>query len=65
MLNGGGYRRGLGDNGQLHHEAGPDWLIFFDANGAVVIFDDAAHDGEAQSGAAALGRKIRQKKFFF
>ena len=30
-----------------------------------MIFHDAAHDGQTESGAALLGGEIRQKKFFF
>jgi len=32
---------------QFHDEAGADWPVFLHANGAVMIFDNAAHNGEA------------------
>src|SRR6266576_3265033 len=49
---------------KFHDEAGANRLILFDPDGALMVFDDAAHDGQAQTGAALLGGEIRQKEFF-
>src|SRR5579863_6269665 len=51
-------------NRQLHHEASPDRSIFFYANGAVVIFNNAIHDGKAQASASFLGGEVRQEQAF-
>src|SRR5215472_9543895 len=47
---------------KFHDELGAGGFIFFHANGAVVIFDDAAHDGQPQTGAALLGGEIRKEE---
>jgi hypothetical protein len=51
--------------GQLHHEAGADRLILLDANGPVVIFNDAADDRQTESRPTFLGGEIGQEKFSF
>ena len=60
-------RRGDGFRGQrqLHDEARADRLVFLHANGAAMVFDDAADDGQPQSGAALLGGEVRQEQFLF
>src|SRR5580704_11171804 len=58
-------RRRFGDNGKFYDEARADRIILFHANGAMVIFDDAADDGQSKARAALLGGEIRQKEFFF
>ncbi len=40
-------------------------MIFFYPNGAMMIFHDAADDGQAESGAALLSGEIGQEEFFF
>src|SRR5947208_2665331 len=51
--------RNFDDEPRAHGE------IFFHADGTVVVFDDAAHDSEAEPGAALLCGEIRQEEFFF
>src|SRR2546423_5047988 len=60
----GGLFRLLG-NRQLHHKPGAQRLVFFYANGAAMIFNNTAHDGESQAGAALLGREIRKEEILF
>src|SRR6202011_1076294 len=55
----------LGNDWQLYNEPGTDWLVFFNANGAMVLLDDATYDRQAQSRATPLGGKIRQEKLLF
>jgi hypothetical protein len=54
-------RGGFGCKRQFHDEARAYRTIFFDADRAVMIFNDAADDRETESGAAFLGREIRQE----
>src|SRR5215469_16216042 len=58
--------RGGGFPGQrkLHDELGARGLVLFHADGAMVIFDDAAHDGQTQPGPALLGGEIRKEEPF-
>src|SRR5579872_3702183 len=65
MLDGGRGRRSFGDNRKFYDEPRTDGVVLLYADGAMVIFHDAADDGQAESGAALLGREIRQEKFFF
>lgn len=65
MLHRNGCRRGFRHNWKLNDEPGADGMIFLYANGAMMIFDDAADDGQAEPGAALLGGEIRQEEFFF
>ena len=58
-------RRRLGDDRQFHDEARSYRLVFLHANRAVMLFDDAAYDGQAKAGAALSGGEIRQEEFFF
>src|SRR5258708_6268497 len=65
MLDGDRCGRRFGHNRKLDDEARADGMIFFHADRAVMIFHNAAHDGQAESGATLLGGKIRQEKFLF
>src|SRR5208282_6674064 len=65
MLGSSGRGRGFGHDRQFDDEARADGMIFFNTNRAVMIFHNAAHDSEAEAGAAFLGGEIREKKFFF
>src|SRR6516164_9985095 len=40
-------------------------MVLLYADAAVMVFHDAAHDGESQPSATLLGRDIRQEEFFF
>src|SRR5882724_8506379 len=60
----GGLRLLLRSQRYFDDEARAHGEILFHANGAVMVFDDAAHNGKSEAGSALLGRKIRQKKFF-
>src|SRR6478672_2442485 len=62
-----GKRRGneFRGDGQFHYEPGADGLIFLDANGSAMVFDDAADDGQSQSGSPFLGGEVRQKESLF
>src|SRR5271166_1879493 len=62
MLCHGRGERWLGDYWQFHHEARSSRLVLFHANGSVMFFDDAAHDGQAETGPALSGGEIGQKK---
>src|SRR4051794_19335902 len=50
--------------GDLDDETRAYGEIFFHADGAVMVFHNAAHDGEAKPGAALFCREVRKKKFF-
>src|SRR6476660_728805 len=50
---------------QLYQKLSTRGLVLFDADGAMMIVDDAPHNGQAQSGTALLGGKIWQKQFLF
>src|SRR5580704_5200032 len=65
MLGSGGGRCGFRHDRQFDDEAGADRMIFFDADRAVMIFHNAAYDGEAEASAAFFGGEIGQKKFLF
>src|SRR3982750_3386643 len=52
-------------NRKLDDEACSHRKIFLYANRAVVIFNDAAYDRQAQSGATVLGREVGQEQLFF
>src|SRR5580704_17634056 len=58
-------RGGFGNDRQFDDEAGTDRIVFFHANGAMMIFHDAANDRQDQSRAALLGREIRKEEFPF
>src|SRR5262252_6038854 len=58
-------RHRLRHNGKLYDEASSDRMVFFHPNRPMVIFYNAAHNRKSQSGAAFLGREIRQEKFLF
>ena len=53
MLNRG--RSGFGSERQLDDEARAYGTVLFDADGTMMIFNDAAYDCEAEAGAAFLG----------
>ena len=55
---------GVGD-GQEHQEARADGRVIFDVQSAAVFSDDARGDGQAESGAAIFGGKMREEKFVF
>src|SRR5690349_23342875 len=56
---------GLGRDRKFDDETRAHRLIFFYPDRAVMVFDDAAHNGEAESSAAPLGREIGEKRLFF
>src|SRR4051812_39652061 len=60
----GGLRFLLRSQWNFDDEACANGEILFHADGAVMVFDDAADDGESESGAAFFGGEIWQKKFF-
>src|SRR5579864_2475042 len=62
MLSGCGYGAGLRNDRQLDNEARTNRLVLFDANGSVMVFDDTAHNGQSQAGAAFLGGKVGKKQ---
>src|SRR5258706_5031468 len=64
MLSRGGGKRGLGNDRQFHDEARSDRLVFLHANRSMMLFDDAAHDRQAQPGSALSRREIRQEELF-
>src|SRR5229473_3405860 len=57
-----GRRRQFG-RGKLDEETGTDRKIVFDVDAAAMLSHDAGGDGQAESGAAVLGREMRQEKF--
>src|SRR5713226_3194133 len=65
MLANGGSGNRFSGNGQFHYEPCSHRFVFFDPNRAVVIFNDATDDSQAQSSSALLGGKVRQEKAFF
>src|SRR5271165_3255970 len=65
MLGGRRCRRGLGDDGKFHDKTRADGMVLFYTDGAMVIFDNPADDGQAEARAPLLGGKIRQEEFFF
>src|SRR5579864_6523172 len=60
MLIDGGRHDGVRYNRQFNHESRPHGLILFHPNRAVVILNDAIHDGEPQAGAALFGGEVWQ-----
>ena len=58
-------RSGFGSERQLDDEARAYGTVLFDADGTMMIFDDAAYDCEAEAGAAFLGREIGEEQFLF
>ena len=50
---------------QLHDEPGANRLIFLDADGPAVVFDDATDNGQAQSGSPFLGGEVGQEEPLF
>ena len=50
---------------EFEDEARADGGVVFDAEETVVFGDDARGDGEAEAGAAILGREMREEKFVF
>src|ERR1022692_1154988 len=64
MLSRGRGQRGLGNHRQFHDEARSNWPVFFHANGPMMLFDDPAHNRQAEAGSALSRGEIRQKEFF-
>src|SRR5579863_6426772 len=62
MLVNGGCDDRVQYNRQFHHEPGPDRLILLHANGAVVIFNNAIHDGKAKPCSTLFRREVRQEQ---
>src|SRR5580658_6817137 len=62
MLIDGGRGDRIRNHRQFNHKARADGLIFFYANGAVVVFDDTVHDGKSKARAALLGGEVRQEQ---
>src|SRR4051812_15198518 len=63
-MSSGFHGRFCGDR-QLHYKLCPDWFVFFDADGAVMLFDDAANDGQSKASSTLFRREIRKEEFFF
>src|SRR5690349_2298640 len=55
---------GLGRDREFDYETRTHRLIFFYPDRAVMVFNDAAHNGKAESSAAPLGREIGEKQLF-
>src|SRR6185312_12137291 len=51
-------RYAISGDGQLNYKTCAHRLVFFHANGAVMIFHNPAYNCQAQPGAAFLGREI-------
>src|SRR5207248_4870479 len=49
-------------SGKLDLKTSPPRIVVMHGDAAVVIVHDAMHDGQAEAGAAALGRKIWEKE---
>jgi len=64
MLHRGRGQCGLGDNRQFDNEARSNRLVFLDANRAVMFFDDAAHNRQAEASPTLPGGEIWKKEFF-
>src|SRR5205814_421492 len=47
---------------QLNHKFRSHWPVFLYSNRTAMVFDDAVHDGQAQSRPSLLGGKVRQKE---
>lgn len=58
---GAGLRRGNFDGGEANQKARAGWNVIVDAKSAVMFGDDAAGNGEAEAGAAILGREMREE----
>src|ERR1700686_2082389 len=65
MLGGGRCRSWFENNGKFHDESRSHRLVFFHADRAVMIRDNAANDRKPQTRAAFLGGEIGKEKFFF
>src|SRR5260370_2001206 len=65
MLSGRCGRRGLADYRKFYDETCSHRTILLYPDGAMMIFDDTAHNGQAQAGAALLGGEIRQEEVLF
>src|ERR1700757_2398345 len=50
---------------QFNNKLCADWLVFLHPDGTAVVLDDAADDGEAESGAAPLRGKIGKEQLLF
>src|SRR5436190_4929332 len=50
---------------QLNHKFRSHWPVFLYPNRTAMVFDDAVHDGQAQSRPSFLGGKVRQEEPFF
>src|SRR5436309_334959 len=59
----GGLRFLLRSQWNFNDKACANREILFHTDGAVMVFDDAAHDGESESGAALFGGEVWQEKF--
>src|SRR5579864_6398486 len=57
-----GSGRSFRDNGKFDNETRADWAVLFYADRAMMIFDDAAHNRQAEARAALLSGEIRQEK---
>src|SRR5216684_4836251 len=49
---------------QLYDEPGAERLILFHVDGSPVVFNNAAHNRQSQTGAALLGGEIRKEQSF-
>src|SRR5580693_3023569 len=62
MLAGRNRPDGFDGKWQFDHKPGADRLVLLHPNGAMMIFHDAAHNGQPQSRAPLLGGEVRQKE---
>src|ERR1700733_224570 len=63
MLSANGCRHGLNNNRKFNDETRAHGMVFFYADRAMMIFNNAAHDCQAKSSAAFLGGEIWQEEF--
>src|SRR5262249_9552805 len=62
MLADSGHVHGFGCERKFDYKSGTDRLIFLHANGTVVVFDDAAYNGQSESCPTFLRGKIWQEQ---
>ena len=55
---------GIRGHRQFDNKPCADGVVLFYTNGAMVVFNNPIHNGQAEAGTALLGRKIWKKEFF-
>src|SRR5215831_8865583 len=53
---------GLSRQWKLHHKFGAGGLVFFHTDGSLMVFNNTAHNGQAQTGAAFLGGEVGKEQ---